>query len=64
MNTFDRHPYLKHSTVKPQVTLKETYKERVARQDKCEHVWYTVGQAMTGNVTGQRCEKCGKQEWF
>jgi hypothetical protein len=62
--TFDRYPYLKHSTAKPQVAHQETYKERVARQDKCKHLWHTVGQSHTGNVTGQRCEKCGKQEWF
>jgi len=60
--SFDRYPYPKHSTAEP--PKKETYKERVARQAKCDHSWYNVGQSHTGNVTGQRCAKCGKQEWF
>ena len=31
---------------------------------ECEHDWVTVGGTQGGTITGQRCRKCYKQEWF
>ena len=37
--------------------------KRTSQNDKCkEHKWYDVYKG--DYVTGRRCEKCNKQEWF
>lgn len=42
------------------VPIKQKAKET---KPQCEHTFYNVG-LNTGIVTGQRCSKCGYQEWF
>lgn len=38
-------------------------KVKLGKQQVCDHTFYNVGLS-NGGVTGQRCSKCGFQEWF
>ena len=33
-------------------------------QKSCDHNWTTVQSGMSGQPRGQRCTRCGLQEWF
>jgi hypothetical protein len=58
----------KYRLIKPEIPDPDYWvrlvpiKEKETTTDKCTHSFYNVYKG--DNVTGQRCSKCSKQEWF
>jgi len=58
----------KYRLIKPEIPDPDYWvrlvpiKEKETTTDKCTHSFYNVYKG--DNMTGQRCSKCSKQEWF